>query len=221
MYTPLIEWYLQHGLRLTAVHQLIEYEPGMPFSWFPEEVATARCEADKDPMKKQLGNGAKIKGNSFCRKMMEDLGRHKSTKFTLKEMVVDKALRSPFFDNLEEIGGAYEIKEFKRTVMIKRPYQCGIAVYQLAKLRMLEFYYDFLDNYFSRQDFELCYMGTDSFYLAMSGDSLDDIVRPEMKQAYEADKKKWLATDKFREKTPVLFKPEVVTYEQNKLGLSA
>ena len=31
-YTPLIQWYLQHGLRLTAVHQLIEYEPGMPFS---------------------------------------------------------------------------------------------------------------------------------------------------------------------------------------------
>ena len=129
----------------------------MPFSWFPEEVATARCEADKDPMKKQLGNGAKIKGNSFCRKMMEDLGRHKSTKFTLKEMVVDKALRSPFFDNLEEIGGAYEIKEFKRTVMIKSPYQCGIAVYQMVKLRILESYYDFLDKYFSRQDSELLY----------------------------------------------------------------
>ena len=48
-----------------------------------------------------------------------------------------------FFDNLEEINGAYEIKELKQIVMIKRPYQCGIAVYQLAKLRMLEFYYDF------------------------------------------------------------------------------
>ena len=79
---------------------------------------------------------------------------------------------------------AYEIKEFKRTVMIKRSYQCSIAVYQLAKLRMLEFYYDFVDKYFSRQDFELCYMATDSFYLAMSGDSLNDIVRPEMKKAY-------------------------------------
>ena len=69
--------------------------------------------------------------------MIEDLGRHESTKFTREEMAVDKALRSPFFDNLEEIGGAYEIKEFKRTVLIKRPCQCGIAVYQLAKLRML------------------------------------------------------------------------------------
>ena len=125
-------------------------------------------------------------------------------------MVFDKALRSPLFDNLEEIGGAYEIKELKRIVMIKMVYQCGIAVYQLAKRRMLEFYYDFLGKHFSRQDFELCYMDTDSLYLAMSGDSLDEIVRPEMKQAYEADKKNWLATDKFSERTPGLFKHESV-----------
>ena len=69
----------------------------MPFSWFPEEVASARCEADKDPLKKQLGDVAKLKGNSFYGKMIEDLGRHKSTKFTRKEMVVDKGPMSPFF----------------------------------------------------------------------------------------------------------------------------
>ena len=68
----------------------------------------------------------------------------------------------------------------------------------------------FLDKYFSRQDFELRYMDTDSFYVAMSGESLDEIVRPEMKQAYETDKKNWLATNKFSERTPGLFKPEFV-----------
>ena len=51
LYTPLIEGYLQHRLRLTAVHQLIKYEPDMPFSWFVEEVANARREADKDLLK--------------------------------------------------------------------------------------------------------------------------------------------------------------------------
>ena len=39
-----------------------------------------------------------------------------------------------FFDDLEDIGGVYEIKEFTRTVMIKRPFQFCIAVFQLAKL---------------------------------------------------------------------------------------
>ena len=125
----------------------------MPLSLFVEELANTRREADKDLLKRQLGHVAK--GNSFYGKMIEDKGRHKSKKFTREEWVVDKALRSPFFDNLEEAGGAYEIKERKRTVMIKRPYQCGIAVYQLTKLRMLEFHYDFLDKYFSRQDKDL------------------------------------------------------------------
>ena len=36
--------------------------------------------------------------------MIEDLGRHKSTKFTREGRVVDEALRSPFFVTLEEIG---------------------------------------------------------------------------------------------------------------------
>ena len=44
---------------------MVEYEPGKPFSWFPEEVANVRREADKDPLKKQLGDVAKLKGNSF------------------------------------------------------------------------------------------------------------------------------------------------------------
>ena len=69
LYTHLIEWYLRHGLRLTAVHQLIEYEPGMPFSRFPDEVANASCETDKDLLNRQLGNVAKLKGISFYGKM--------------------------------------------------------------------------------------------------------------------------------------------------------
>ena len=44
----------------------------------------------------------------------------------------------------------------------------------------------------------------------MSGDSLDEILNPKMKQAYEADKKNWLSTDKFSKRTPGLFKPEFV-----------
>ena len=45
---------------------------------------------------------------------------------------------------------------------------------------MLEFYYDFLDKYVDRCDFELMYMDTDSFYIAISGESLDDVIKPEL-----------------------------------------
>ena len=48
LHTPLIKWYLKHGMRLTAVH-LVEHEPCKLFSLFPEEVANARCEVVKIP----------------------------------------------------------------------------------------------------------------------------------------------------------------------------
>ena len=64
---------------------------------------------------------------------------------------------------------------------ITRPYQCGIAVYQLAKLRMLEFYYDFVDKFCDRRDFEVIQMDTDSLYMALSTEDFDSAVRPELK----------------------------------------
>ena len=69
--------------------------------------------------------------------MIEDLGHHKSTKFTHEEKGVDKVFRLPFFDNLEEIGGACEIKELKQNVMINRPYQCGsVSIGKVANVRI-------------------------------------------------------------------------------------
>ena len=53
-------------------------------------------------------------------------------------------------------------------------------------------------------------MDTDSFYLALSGNSLDDIVKASLKKEYLSDKRNWPATDKFSETTPGLFKPEFV-----------
>ena len=39
----------------------------------------------------------------------------------------------------------------------------------------------------------MCYMSADSSYLAITGDSLDEIVKLEFSQAYEVEKN-WLAT---------------------------
>ena len=117
-------------------------------------------------------------------------------------------MRSTYFSDLDEIGQAYELESRKTRIVIRRPFQVGIAVYQLAKLRMLEFYYDFLDRYFDRRDFELIQMDMDSNYIAISGERLEDIVRPELKPEFEAQKKQWLAWDKWSGQTPGLFKLE-------------
>ena len=209
LYSPLLKWYLNHGLQVTKIHRYISYISGRPFKWFPEEVSSARREADNDKNKKQLGDTAKLKGNSFYGKMIENLEKHISTKFTTDEKLIDHIFRSPFFEDLEEINeGVFEVRQRKRKVTITRPYQCGIAVYQLAKLRMLEFYYDFLDNFCDRRDFELIQMDTDSFYMALSANDFDEIIKPEMKELYKEEKKNWLVTDEYSKRVPGLFKAE-------------
>ena len=209
IYSPLLKWYLNHGLQVTKIHRYISYTSGRPFKWFPEEVSSARREADNDKNKKQLGDTAKLKGNSFYGKMIENLEKHISTKFTTDEKLIDKIFRSPFFEDLEEINeGVFEVRQRKKQVTITRPYQCGIAVYQLAKLRMLEFYYDFLDKFCDRRDFELIQMDTDSFYMALSANDFDEIIKPEMKELYKEEKKNWLVTDEYSKRVPGLFKAE-------------
>ena len=68
LYSPLLKWYLNHGLQVTKIHRYISYTSGRPFKWFPEEVSSARRDADNNKNKKQLGDTAKLKGNSFLRK---------------------------------------------------------------------------------------------------------------------------------------------------------
>ena len=179
LYSPLLKWYLNHGLQVTKIHKYISYTSGRPFKWFPEEVSAARRAADQDRNKKQLGDTAKLKGNSFYGKMIENQEKHMNTKFTTDEELIDEIFRSPYFDDLEEISnGVFEVRQRKRRVTMTRPYQCGIAVYQLAKLRMLEFYYDFVTNFCDRRDFEVIQMDTDSLYMALSAEDFDEIIRP-------------------------------------------
>ena len=194
---------------MTKVHRYVEYTSGRPFRLFPEKVSGAGRGGDNDPALKQLGDTFKSKGNSFYGKMIEDLARHVKTSFTCREELVDKAFRSPFFDVLEEINGAFEIRESKSKVTITRPYQCGIAVYQLVKLRMLEFYYNFLDVYLDRKDFELIQMDTDLMYMALSGVSIDELVKPTLREKYHtSEKAEFLSTSKYHNRTPGLFKAE-------------
>ena len=208
LYAPLLRWYLAHGAEIKAVYRSIDYIPTKSLSWFVDEVTTARRTGDTDKSKALLADIFKLLGNLCYGKMIENVALHNSTRYTKDEKLVDRMLRSAFFEDLEEIGAAYELTSRKQCVTIKRPYQIGIAVYQLAKLRMLEFHYDFLDKYVPRSDYELIQMDTDSSYMALSGVSLEDLVRPQLRAEFEAEKKNWLAWDKYSGRTPGLFKLE-------------
>ena len=89
-----------------------------------------------------------------------------------------------YFQAKEE--SKWQAKEILKLKWIKMdaPIQVGCAVCDLAKLRMLEFYYDFIDKYIDHSDFVYCQMDTDSAYIAFSAEKIEDLIKPELKDYY-------------------------------------
>ena len=207
LYDPLLEWYYEHGLEITAVYRTIDYIPQRIFNWFVQEVANMRRKGDVEAEKALLAEIYKLLGNSAYDKFIEAVERQLKVLYTKDENVVDKHLRSAYFEDLEEIGDAYKIESRKNKVTINRPFQVGIVVYQLAKLRILQFYHHYLD-YLDRRDYELIQMDTTSMYFALSYDTLEVAVKPELKLQFESEKKQWLSWNKWSSREPGLFKLE-------------
>ena len=75
---------------------------------------------------------------------------------------------------------------------------------------MLEFYFDCIDKYFSRKDFCLIEMDTDSLYMAISSNNLEDLIKPGMNDAFFQDHHNWF---------PRRDTPEHVAYDRRTPGL--
>ena len=121
--------------------------------WFVNKATENRGKEDQNPELLLLVEVFKRLGNSAYGKMIEGLERQTSVKYIKNMKILLKDLRSVWFQDLEEIAGVYEIEMRKRQVVINKPFQVGIAVYQMAKLRILQFYYDCLDRYLDRREF--------------------------------------------------------------------
>ena len=74
----------------------------------------------------------KLLGNSSYGKLIEAKERQKTVIYTKDQSVVDKAKRSVWFEDMEEIDDVFELEFRKKKVTINRPFQDGIVVYQLA-----------------------------------------------------------------------------------------
>jgi hypothetical protein len=64
LYSPLLKWYLEHGLIITKFHCAIKYIPEYAFKQFADEVSDARRAGDVDADKKLIAETAKLFGNS-------------------------------------------------------------------------------------------------------------------------------------------------------------
>lgn len=157
----------------------------------------------------------KLVGNSPYGRSAMNQSKHKKVLYESCDDEISKIIESNLFQGLEELNGTYEVTQRKRTIFLKNPIHVAVAVYQLAKLRMLEFYYDCIDKYIDRSDYQYQEMDTDSGYIAFSGEHpFPDLVKLELREHFEENKHKWFPrTDtednaKYVKRTPGLFKEE-------------
>ena len=145
--TPLLRWYIAHGLVVDHVYQVVEYEPKPCFRNFGESVSTARRNGDVDPEKAIIGDTMKLLGNSAYGKTVTNVDKHRDVRYCT-EVGTSSCINNKRFRQLDVVAeDAYEVTSSKARVTYDLPLHIGFFVYQYAKLRMLEFYYDFVDRY--------------------------------------------------------------------------
>ena len=144
--TPLLRWYLAHGLVVDRVYQVVDYEPNPCFQRFGESVSAARRAGDADPDKAIIADTMKLLGNSAYGKTVTNVDRHRDIKYST-EVGTSALVNNKRFRQLDVVAeDAYEIEMNKSVVKYTLPLHIGFFVYQYAKLRMLQFYYDFVDR---------------------------------------------------------------------------
>jgi len=87
------------------------------------------------------------------------------------------------------------------------PLQTNCSVFDDSKLKMYQLYYDCIDKYIDRSNYQYITTDTDSAYLALSGE-FNVLIKPDLKEEFELEKAKWFILNNFDKRTSGLFKVE-------------
>jgi hypothetical protein len=118
--SPLARWYLQQGLIITEIYQLIRYHPRDLFRRFGESVCDARRRGDVDPSKKILADTSKLIGNSCYGKTITNKDRHRNVEYVDGHDEASDSIGRVDFESLNELteDGFYETTSFKQQVSL-------------------------------------------------------------------------------------------------------
>ena len=98
----------------------------------------------------------------------------------------------------------------KKKVVIDTPVSVANAVYSYAKLNLICFW-EFISKYLRNDFYQIMGIDTDSFYMALARDTIDECVKPELRYEWETEKWKFLTLE---DKTLMNFKGHTITQKQ-------
>jgi hypothetical protein len=185
-----LKWLIEKGVQVTKLYGVIHAVRSKPFKDFVKWVTDERRKGDVVSTYAIIGEAAKLVGNSAYGRTGMNKNNFQKVKFC-NEKQFNRAKNNYFFNDAEEYDGVYEVASRPRTVKQNMPIQVAFNVLNDAKLRMLEFYYDFIDKYVDRRNYQYMYMDTDSAYMALSGDAIHNLIKPELREEFYIDENNW------------------------------
>ena len=211
-----LRWMIEHGCVVTKLHGVIPAKPRRLFKGFVERMTNERRKGDADSKYAIIGKMAKDVGNSANGRTAMNKNKFKKVKFC-NEVQFNRAKNNYFYYDAEAYSGdqktIYEVVKKPKTVNQDRPIHIAASVFDDSKLKILQFYYDCVDKYVDRSDFQYMGTDTDSAYMALT-DNFDKVVKPELKVEYITDRPNWFPridtkeNELFDKRTPGLFKVE-------------
>ena len=94
-----------------------------------------------------------------------------------------------------ERDAIYELTSAPTQIKEDLPLHIALFTYQNAKLHMLRFRYDFLEVFLDKRKWQQQYSDTDSLYLSMSVDRLEEACFPHMRRAFFEQHDTWLPAE--------------------------
>ncbi len=180
---------------VSKVYEFIQYTPQACFKTFVDLVSNARRDGDKDPDCAILAETMKLLGNCGYGKTVTNQMKFRSVQYAATTEA-SRLVNCPQFRQLNLIqDGIYEVELAKKKISLDLPHHIGFFVYQYAKHRMLEFYYDFLMVFVDPKDFQYIEMDTDSAYVALSASNLEEIIRLDKRHKFYSQYHLWFPSE--------------------------
>ena len=191
--TPLLKWYIEKGFIVTDIQEIIEYKPKRCFKKFGKTCIKQRRLGDIQTENSTIANIFKLLQNSAYGKFLQDNSKHRHIVYTKDPQPYVRNCR--FLKQTSVTKGISEIEMKKKLVLWKTPLQIGLMVYMYAKLRILEFLYDCLHRFLIHDCWELLASDTDSYFFAVSGNSIHDIIKEDMRSLFYDEYDQWFVSE--------------------------
>jgi hypothetical protein len=132
--SPLLKWYLEKGLVVSKIHQVVEFSRARPFTGFTSFVTEARRAGDTDPDKTIIADLATLLGNSTFGSLIMNVLKHTDCKYVNSCAERCAMVNNPRFRGLTELSdNIYEVKMGKERLNLRMPTYLGFFVLQYSK----------------------------------------------------------------------------------------